>query len=122
MSSLRRYDVQATFAFVLGVISVAPLAVAVWLTLRNYQSELGQILYGSRSYLLVHHGSLVGAMVPSFLAILLGWNSAGQRRNEKQSSSWIGFFVGGTVLTVAIIVLIGFYMLRLEHAPAPVTT
>lgn len=115
LDSLRKYEVQATYAARLAIVSAIPLVIGLWLTSRNYRSELGQILYGSKKYLLMHHASLLVALGVSFLALVLGWNSAGQRRNDRQGQSWTGFFVGGTVFTASLILMIAFYMLRLEQ-------
>ncbi len=113
--NLRRYDVQATYALVLSLASVAPFLVAFALAATRFDPVLAQIRYGSE-------GKFVGAfaacvlisMAPSALAFALGWNSAGQRRNDRQKRSWTGFFVGGLVLTLNFILLLAFYKLRLE--------
>lgn len=115
--SLRRYDVQAGYAFTLSLLSILPLIVGIYLTTRNYQSELGQIVYSSKKYLLVHHASLLCAMIPAGIAAALGWNSAGERRNDKEGKSWTGFFLGGFVFTLTIILVLAFYLLRLEQKP-----
>lgn len=118
--SLRRYDVQAKYALVLALLSVVPLIATMVLTVRNYKSELGQIVYGSKKYVLAHHVCLAGAGIPAAIAAALGWNSAGERRNDKPGRSWTGFFVGGLVVTLCLILLLAFYMLRLERTAAPV--
>ncbi len=113
---LRRYDVQADYACVLSLISVVPFLGGVALVLRNYHHELGQIIYGSKGlYLPVFLGCLFFSTVPSAIGFLLGWNSAGQRRNNKPRRSWIGFFLGGSILTLELILFIAFYMLRLPQ-------
>jgi hypothetical protein len=116
LSQLRRYDVRASYAFVLALLSVVPFLGAVGLALRNYHSDLGQIVYGAKGlFLPVFFVCLLLSMAPSALAFLLGWSSAGQRRNDKPMRSWIGFFVGGGVLTFDLILAIAFLMLRLEQ-------
>lgn len=113
--NLRRYDVQATCAFVLSIVAIAPFAVAFALAATRFDPVLAQIRYGSE-------GKFVGAfaacvltsMAPSALAFVLGWSSAGQRRNDRQARSWTGFFVGGLILTLNFILLLAFYKLRLE--------
>lgn len=113
--NLRRYDVQATYAFALSLLSVAPFLGALVLAATRFDPVLAQIRYGSQ-------GRFVGAfaacvlvsMAPSALAFVLGWNSAGQRRNDKQTRSWAGFFLGGFILTLNFILLLTFYKLRLE--------
>jgi len=114
-ATLRRFDVQANLAALLALLSLAPFAVAAFLAVSRYNSELGQIVYGSKGkFLPVFAGSVLLSMFPSAVGFLLGWNSAGQRRNEKPTRSWIGFFLGGLILTFNVILLIAFWMRRLE--------
>lgn len=113
--SLRRYDVQASAAFVLAAVSAIPFLVAAGLIARNYDRAVDQIVYGSQSKFVIALGlSLALSMLPSAVAMLLGMSSAGQRRNERQGRSWFGFFVGGAILTLNIILALAFYKLRLE--------
>jgi hypothetical protein len=73
-------------------------------------------VYGSQGIfvpaLLAALGLSVALGAPGFL---LGLNSAGRRRNETPGRSWIGFFVGGAVLTINAILLLAFYMLKLQQ-------
>ena len=116
LDRLRRYDVQAGYAPVLSLVSVIPFLVAAGLAFRNYHSDLGQIVYGSRGvFLPLYAGCLLLSMMPAALGFLLGWSSAGQRRNDRPTRSWIGFFVGGGVLTFDLILAVAFLMLRLEQ-------
>ncbi len=116
MWHLRRYDVQASYSCVLSLVSIVPLLGALALALRNYRHDLGQIIYGDKSlFLPVFAGCLLLSLVPGALGFLLGWSSAGQRRNDKPKRSWIGFFLGGGVLTLDLIMLIAFWMLRLPR-------
>ena len=115
LDSLRRYDVQARCAFVLSLVSAPPFAAAAIATWQRYDNNLGQIVYGSVGYFVpAFLACVLLSMVPAALACVFGWSSAGQRRNDKQTRSWIGFFVGGTVLTFDVILLIALLMLRLE--------
>lgn len=116
LSQLRRYDVQASYACALALISVVPFIVAAALAYRNYHHPLGQMIYGSKGFFLpLFAGSLMASIVPGTLGMILGWNSAGQRRNDKPARSWLGFFVGGTVTTLDLILVIAFLMLRLQQ-------
>ena len=88
---------------------------AAALAARNYEPTLGQIVYGSKgNFLPMFLGCVVLSMVPSVVAMILGISSAGQRRNDKPTHSWIGFFVGGSVLTFDLILVIALLMLRLQ--------
>ena len=114
-ASLRRYDVQAVYALVFSLASVVPLLGGVYLFFRNFTFDLAAVVYqqGSMfqsSYLGV--AALAGLL--SGIGFLLGWNSAGQRRNQRPTWSWAGFFVGGVVATLSVVLLLAFVMLRQE--------
>lgn len=113
--NLRRHDVQASYSLLLAVASIIPCLAGAYLCVRNYQDELGRIVYGAEGrFIPAFIGSLLAAMLLSSVAFSLGWNSAGQRRNDKSRHSWIGFFVGGAILTCSFILVIAFVMLRLQ--------
>ncbi len=116
LSSFRRYDVQARYACVCSIVSIAPLAAAAFATWQRYDANLGQIVYGSVGYFVpAFVACVLLSALPGAIGVMLGISSAGQRRNDKQSYSWIGFFVGGSAVTLCVILLIAFYMLRLER-------
>ena len=112
---LRRFDVQADFAIATAFVAALPCLAALGLAFRNFQREWGQIVYGAKGFFLpAFLGCLVLSILLGAVAFALGLNSAGHRRNDKQARSWAGFFVGGTVLTADLILLIAFFMLRFE--------
>lgn len=114
-SKLRRFDVQATYALVLSAFSTVPCVAAAIVLAWKYDSDLGQIVYGSGGKVVpVFLVCIVLSLLPGFAGFLFGLNSAGQRRNDKTTRSWIGFFVGGAVCTVDVILMLAFVMLRLE--------
>ena len=116
-ASLRRYDVQATYALVLAIVGVGPFLAALYLVGSHYDALLGQIIYGAKGrFVPAFAGCILLSIVPSTLAFILGWSRSGQRRNEKSSRSWTGFFLGGGIATFDLILLIAFYMLRFEMA------
>lgn len=105
---------QATWAMAIALAAVLPVAGAVTLLLRNYRRELGAITYRPDSaYLPALAACLVTGALLAAVAVALGFNSAGHRRNDKGARSWFGFFVGGVCLTLAIVVAMAFLMLRL---------
>jgi len=115
LENLRRYDVQAKYAFALAMVSIVPSVAALWMGWRRFDADLGRIIYGSQGrFVLAFVGCVLLSMAPAALGFIMGWSSAGQRRNEQSSRSWIAFFVGGSVLTLNVVLLIAFYMLRLK--------
>ncbi len=114
-SSLRRSDVQSKCALVLALASLVPFFVAAGLLLRNFRRDVGQIVYGSEgTFLPLFLSCLALASAPSALAFVFGWSSSGHRRNDRPGRSWFGFFVGGAVFTLCIIMAMAFVMLRLK--------
>ena len=115
LEKLRRYDVQATWALASAAAAAAPFLAAAYLAVSRFDGILGQIRYGA-------HGRFVPAFLGCValsgllagLAFVLGWNSAGQRRNDKSSRSWTGFFVGGLIATLDVVLMLAFLKLRLE--------
>ena len=114
LGSLRRFDVQARYALILSLASVLPFVAAASQAVTRYNSDLGRIHYGGKGQFAMGFLLCVGvSALFGLVGCLLGWNSAGQRRNDRQSASWIGFFVGGGVVTFDLILLIAFFMIRL---------
>jgi len=115
-SSLRRFDVQANYAFGLAILAVPPCAASIFLALRNFDAELGQIVYGgSGVFLPIFLGGIALSLGPAALACILGVLSAQQPRNDKSGRSWFGFFVGSSITTINIVLLLAFVMLRLKQ-------
>ncbi len=113
---LRRYDIQASYACVLSAVSVLPFLAAAWLLSRNMRWDLRQIIYNSEGFFFpVFLVCVLASMVPAATAFLLGWSSAGQRRNDRPIQSWVGFFLGGGVLTLDLVLAIAFFMLQLRQ-------
>ena len=116
LGSLRRYDVQAKYAFALAMVSIVPYLAALWIGWTRFDAGLCRIIYGSQGrFLPVFLGCVLLSMVPAAVGFVMGWSSAGQRRNDQSTRSWIGFFVGGGVLTLNVVLLIAFFMLCLER-------
>ena len=114
LGGLRRYDVQAKYAFGLAMVSIAPCLAALWLGWSRFKPDLGRIVYGSQGrFDVAIFGCVLLSMASAAVGFFMGWNSAGQRRNDQSARSWVAFFVGGGVLTLDLVVLIAFFMLHL---------
>lgn len=113
--NLRRFEVQARLGLYLSLLAALPMLVAAWLVISRFQRDLGQIVYGSGGkFLLAFFGMLLASMLPALIGFGLGLSSAGQRRNDASKQSWLGFFLGGTVLTIDLILVLAFLMLRFK--------
>ncbi len=114
---LRRFDVQAQYALIFSLASVVFFIGTAAMLARNWNTEQQRFVYGgSGVWLPVFLGFAGVALLLGVIGFLLGWNSAGQRRNAKSSWSWAAFFVGGLISTLSLVCLIAFVVLRLSLA------
>ena len=105
--SLRRYDTQARFGLLLSLLAALCMAVMAVGIFQHFNRSDWTPYYGQTRKL----GVLASGMLSLLLAACgfgLGLNSAGQRRNDKPTLSWLGFFLGAGVLCLTVILLIFF--------------
>jgi hypothetical protein len=115
LGKLRRYDVQATWAIASAAAAAAPFLAAAYLAVSRFDGVLGQIRYGAQGrFVPAFLGCVALSGMLAALGFVLGWNSAGQRRNDKSRRSWTGFFLGGLIATLDLVLMIAFMKLRLE--------
>ena len=119
MASLRRFDVQARYALWASLAAILPLIVSALASFSRYDSQLHAIKFGSAGFFKpAFFVCLLVTGLLSVMGIALGFNSAGQRRNSEQKKSWLGFFIGTGVLSLAIILFFAYWTLRLQIASA----
>ena len=102
--SLSRHDTQAWVGAMVSLFSCVWLAALAALVFRHVDWGQWIITYGKGRYQAI----LVVAAVTILLAAIgfgMGWSSAGQRRNDKPTLSWVAFFVGAGVICLAIVLL-----------------
>ena len=114
-SSLRRFDVQAKWSAGLSLLAALSCLALVGLLARNWESDIHQIVFGNPLFKIAVVGSAGLTMLLAVFGTALGYNSAGQRRNDKQRLSWTGFFLGSGVFTLAVILFAAFYLLRFQQ-------
>jgi hypothetical protein len=102
--SLSRPDTQARVGALISLASCLGLVALAILVFRHMDWGQWIITYGKGRYQLI---GVVGALTILMAAIGfgMGWSSAGQRRNEKPVLSWVGFFVGASVICLAVVLL-----------------
>lgn len=115
LNQFRRLEVQAVWAFALGLLSLGPAMAAAVLAVRNYNDQLGRIVYGSQGrFVLLFAACVIASGALAFPGFVLGWSSAGHSRNERSAASWAGFFLGGAALSANVVLLVALYMLKLR--------
>ncbi len=101
--SLRRFEDQARASVLLGIVACVNLVAQVIMVFRHIDTSAWVIMYGNttRKYLVLL--TTAACLLMGAAAVGLGYNSAGQRRNEKGQLSWLGFFMGAGVVCLAVI-------------------
>ena len=115
--SLRRYDNQALVSIVISLASLVALLGLAFIAFQNTVFPEGASSWKEYLNFDIPHGknrkmAVAGGTAMTLLLAAVGFgmglNSAGQRRNDKQKWSWIGFFMGAVVLCLTIIVFLIF--------------
>jgi len=108
------YENQAKLS--VGLAGVGALAVVAPLVLIgvNFRSAMAAGVYSPEGkWILAFVAALLGAMLATGVGLIIGFNSAGQKRNTKPRLSWIGFFVNAAVLTLALVAALAFFFMRM---------
>lgn len=104
--SLRRYDVQARISVILSGVSLFFVLVLAALILQHLVFKEKVIPYNPKTLRMpLIYCTGLAALGLGIAGFGLGLNSAGQRRNDKPTQSWIGFFMGAGAITLALILL-----------------
>lgn len=113
MLNLRRVDVQAKVAFFAAILSIMVTLALAYFVLKGLHWETKIIPYSSKS------NRMLGVLGTGGLSLVIGaigfWfglTSAGQRRNEQQVLSWLGFFLSAMTITASAVLLTTFMLWR----------
>jgi len=111
--SIRRFDVQAKWALWFSLASVVTCLGILVLLIRNWDASISLVKYRADGFFQPAYLACSAlTMVLAVFGLALGFNSAGQRRNDRQKTSWTGFFIGTFMLAAAIILLAAFWLLK----------
>lgn len=104
--SLRRYDTQARVGVFLSILSILSLLGFAGLILTS-SIDWAQFSfsYGARRKLAML-GATAVTLGLAAAAAGFGYNSAGQRRNDRQGLSWLAFFTGAGVIVLCLILFL----------------
>jgi hypothetical protein len=113
MINLRRVDIQAKVAFFAAILSIMVTVALAYFALKGLQWDTKIIPYSSKSNrMLGVLGSGATALGIGVIGFWFGLISAGQRRNEQQVLSWLGFFLSAMTITASAILLTTFMLWR----------
>lgn len=114
--TLNTYENQAWLSVGLAAVGALGMLGAIVLLARNADANFFQtywINYSPKSsYLPSLAISLMVACVAAGIGFLVGWNSAGQKRNTRSQLAWLGFFLCAGVITLSLCTGLLFYVTR----------
>jgi hypothetical protein len=119
LPNFRLYDTQARFSTFLGVLALIVIPPLAFLVFKTFDRQNSIIWYNAQAKGLTRFREpIIVAMSAAAIGIgvlsgVLGFNSLGQKRNEKQRLSWIGLALGALSVTGAALIL--FTWLRLKE-------
>lgn len=118
LPNFRLYDTQATFSMLLGVLSLVTLAVLAAVTFQHYNTKQGVIWHYAGGFgkfrVPLIYGLTAGTAMLGLVGGVMGFNSLGQKRNNKQGQSWIGLLLGAFSIMGAPLVLFAWIKLAME--------
>jgi hypothetical protein len=118
MINLRRFEVQAKLSVGASIVGLVMCLLMIPMVFRYLQPGL-MIYYNPESYrmlMILVMGGLAGVF--GCVGFGLGFNSAAQRRNERSSLSWLGFFLGAAAMCIAILLLAIFWFWKETVSPS----
>jgi hypothetical protein len=106
--SLRRYETQAAVSVGAAVAAAVMLGGLTFLVMQHFDFGELALYYGPTRRMVILAATAVTLLV-SVIGFGFGINSVGQRRNEQQNRSWLGFFVSAVVFCLTLVVFALFF-------------
>ena len=104
--NFRLANTQASASLYIGILGLLSMAALVFVVFKGYDTEFKTIPYNAsegigrfRPYFV--YGGTTASLVIGGVAGLLGFNSIGQKRNERQTLSWLGMAAGALTVSIA---------------------
>lgn len=106
LPNFRLYAVRATASVLIAAAGLLCLVCLTYFVFHGFDSQDKVVRYDPMGGLGAYRRPLVFgttaiALVVGGVAGVLGFNSLGQKRNEKQGYSWLGMTLGALVVAVA---------------------
>ncbi len=114
--NFRLYDTQARAAILLGCVSLLAVVILAYLVFRGFSFEDHRIYYNAQQGIgryrpwLVIAGAGMGFLI-GITAGLLGFNSLGEKRNNKQGFSWFGVLAGALSIVASLVLFMSWRIL-----------
>ena len=110
MPNFRLSETQANVAVLVGIVGLVSVCVLAFVTLKNFNRETWTILYSGTSSWGRYRGMMVYlcsaiAVLLGCIALALGFNSLGQKRNPRQGRSFLGMAIGAVIVAIAPVFL-----------------
>lgn len=120
LPNLRLDETKATASLVIGLVALLGVVVLVVLVFKGFVLSEKVIPYNARAGLgrfrpYLVYGMTAATCLVGFVAGLLGFQSLGQKRNNKQGRSWAGMATGAIGISLAIVL---FFAWRFMSEPA----
>ena len=118
MPNLRLSETRATGSVVVGTMAIFSLIALGAVVLKNFNTQTWTILYsevsrfGRYRRMMVFVFTAISALL-GIVAVAMGFNTLGHKRNTKQGRSFLGMAAGGLSLALAPVLLV-MWMSRAE--------
>jgi len=116
MPNFRLYDTQAIVSAIVGVISVLFVVALFIVVARNFDPHAKVIWFNPKNKVRepLIFAATAGAVLGGIIAGAMGFNSLGQKRNNRQGMSWLGLALGALSFVLAIMGLVAWQKLKLS--------
>jgi hypothetical protein len=114
--NFRLYDTQAVFSALLGVVAVLFVILLAFVVARNFDPHAKVIWFNPKQKIRepIIFAASGGAALCGVISAIMGFNSLGQKRNNRQGMSWLGLALGALSLVLAVIGLVAWQKLKLS--------
>jgi hypothetical protein len=107
------FEVQARISVALALLGGLAALSAITLLVLKFKADTRMVVYNARGpFMLLFGAALLAALLAGGVGLLIGLNSAGQKRNTRSQLSWTGFFVSAAVITLSLCAGLFFYFTR----------
>jgi hypothetical protein len=112
---LQKHETQSMLSVVIAVLGILLALAAAGIMLQRFDWADFALYHKANSARFL---AILGAGGTAFglgvIGFFMGLNGAGQKRNKREGLAWLGFFLNAALITVALCVLIVFWLTRIE--------